>query len=148
MWQASKAGLKVGGALFEAFPPEVIGGHAPDAVGDGGGEVFFDDGVFGEAAAEVSGAEIESVRGVRPKVWESGLPTDEGDPSDGARDRSYQADVVGTSVEIVKALGPGGAEHLARAGFGVAPKEGPVVDSFGGDTDDRVVLRAELRVDE
>ena len=49
---------------------------------------------------------------------------------------------------FVKALGPGGAEHLAGAGFGVAPKEGTIVNCFGGNADDGVVLRAELRVDQ
>ena len=55
---------------------------------------------------------------------------------------------VGASLVVVEALGPGDAQHLAGAGLALRQRKAQIVNCFGGNADDGVVLRAELRVDQ
>ena len=55
-----EGGLEVGDAVLKTS--EVVGGDAPNALSDGVGEVFLDEGILGDVVAEVGSVEVERVR--------------------------------------------------------------------------------------
>ena len=79
----------------------------------------------------MGGTEVVGVIGVRPRVWEGWFPTDPGDPSDRARDGTDEGNAGCLHLEVVQALGLSSSKVSLGAGFGVAPKVSPGLDSCG-----------------